>query len=70
MPKQPQPQWQPLSQLPMLAHHIDGMLWPMARIRSQGSHMSRSSHINRFYTLYLPLPGVCRWLEQKVGTGT
>ena len=26
MPKQPQPQWQPLSQLPLLAHHIDGML--------------------------------------------
>ena len=26
MPKQPQPQWQPLSKLSLVAHHIDGML--------------------------------------------
>jgi len=26
MPKQPQPQWQPISQLSLIAHHIDGML--------------------------------------------
>src|SRR5260370_13560107 len=26
MPKQPQPQWQPISMLPMIATHIDGML--------------------------------------------
>lgn len=26
MPKQPQPQWQPISRLSLVAHHIDGML--------------------------------------------
>lgn len=26
MPKQPQPQWQPISMLPTIATHIDGML--------------------------------------------
>lgn len=26
MPKQPQPQWQPISMLSTIAHHIDGML--------------------------------------------
>ena len=26
MPKQPQPQWQPISKLSLVAHHIDGML--------------------------------------------
>ena len=26
MPKQPQPQWQPVSMLPTIVTHIDGML--------------------------------------------
>ena len=26
MPQQPQPQWQPISQLTLIASHIDGML--------------------------------------------